>query len=99
MPGMMDTVLNLGLNDDIVKGLVKHRGEKFAYDCYRRVKVFQLSKGFHRGCPSLHPPIRPSRTLMTPRRLLQMFGDVVLSIPNADFEACLSATKAQAGVR
>ncbi len=37
MPGMMDTVLNLGLNDDTVKGLVKASGdERFAYDCYRR---------------------------------------------------------------
>ncbi|MBU8922697.1 MAG: pyruvate, phosphate dikinase [Bacteroidales bacterium] len=37
MPGMMDTVLNLGLNDDTVKGLVKKSGdERFAYDCYRR---------------------------------------------------------------
>jgi pyruvate,orthophosphate dikinase len=37
MPGMMDTVLNLGLNDDTVKGLVKTSGdERFAYDCYRR---------------------------------------------------------------
>ena len=37
MPGMMDTVLNLGLNDMTVKGLIKQSNdERFAYDCYRR---------------------------------------------------------------
>ncbi|KAG2502612.1 hypothetical protein BBO99_00009780 [Phytophthora kernoviae] len=61
MPGMMDTVLNLGLNDEIVKGVAKRGGERFAFDCYRR--------------------------------LLQMFGDVVLEIPHDDFEAELSKMK------
>jgi len=37
MPGMMDTVLNLGLNDETVKGLAKHSGDmRFALDSYRR---------------------------------------------------------------
>ena len=37
MPGMMDTVLNLGLNDDTVEGLATESGdERFAYDSYRR---------------------------------------------------------------
>ena len=36
MPGMMDTVLNLGLNDDSVEGLAKQTDERFAYDSYRR---------------------------------------------------------------
>ncbi|MBW2039595.1 MAG: pyruvate, phosphate dikinase [Deltaproteobacteria bacterium] len=37
MPGMMDTILNLGLNDETLQGLAKHTGdERFAYDCYRR---------------------------------------------------------------
>ncbi len=37
MPGMMDTVLNLGLNDEVVKGLAKlTNNEWFAYDAYRR---------------------------------------------------------------
>ncbi len=42
MPGMMDTVLNLGLNDKSVKGLIKKSGdERFSYDCYRRfVQMF-----------------------------------------------------------
>jgi len=37
MPGMMDTILNLGLNDETVKGLIEKTGnERFAYDSYRR---------------------------------------------------------------
>ena len=36
MPGMMDTVLDLGLNDSTVRGLAARSGERFAWDCYRR---------------------------------------------------------------
>ena len=37
MPGMMDTILNLGLNDEIARGLAnKTNNARFAYDCYRR---------------------------------------------------------------
>ncbi len=37
MPGMMDTILNLGLNDDTVQGVIASTGNpRFAYDCYRR---------------------------------------------------------------
>jgi len=61
MPGMMDTVLNLGLNDEILKGFADKHGERFALDCYRR--------------------------------LLDMFGDVVLGIEHAEFEHEISAVK------
>ena len=38
MPGMMDTVLNIGLNDEVAEGMVKLTGdERFVYDCYRRL--------------------------------------------------------------
>ncbi|XP_072958683.1 pyruvate, phosphate dikinase 2 [Typha angustifolia] len=67
MPGMMDTVLNLGLNDEVVMGLAAKSGERFAYDSYRR--------------------------------FLDMFGDVVMSIPHALFEEKLEALKAAKGVR
>ena len=42
MPGMMDTVLNLGLNDETIKGLIgKTNNERFSYDAYRRfVQMF-----------------------------------------------------------
>ena len=37
MPGMMDTILNLGLNDETVQGVIGSTGDaRFAYDCYRR---------------------------------------------------------------
>ncbi|MBE0460938.1 MAG: pyruvate, phosphate dikinase [Candidatus Aminicenantes bacterium] len=62
MPGMMDTILNLGLNDKTVEGLAKRSGDRrFALDCYRR--------------------------------LIQMFGDVVLEIPKKKFEAIFRAKK------
>ncbi|WP_159721592.1 pyruvate, phosphate dikinase [Enterococcus sp. CSURQ0835] len=68
MPGMMDTVLNLGLNDETVEVLAKNsQNPRFAYDCYRR--------------------------------LLQMFGDVVLGIDNSKFEARITALKKAAGLK
>jgi pyruvate,orthophosphate dikinase len=52
MPGMMDTILNLGLNDATVEGLAaKTKNPRFAYDCYRRFimmfsdVVFDVPKG------------------------------------------------------
>ena len=68
MPGMMDTILNLGLNDETVRGLAKLSGsERFAYDSYRR--------------------------------LLQMYGSVVLGVPMQDFEHLLTAKRLTSGVQ
>ena len=46
MPGMMDTVLNLGLNDETVQGLIALSGdERFAYDAYRRfIQMFSQDR-------------------------------------------------------
>jgi len=67
MPGMMDTVLNIGLNDDVVAGLVEQTGDaRFAYDAYRR--------------------------------LIQMFGIVVLNLPDEPFEAVLTEYRQQRAV-
>ena len=67
MPGMMDTVLNIGLNDETVAGMVELTGnEKFVYDSYRR--------------------------------LVQMFGSVVMDVPKDDFEEVLEAYRHKAGV-
>src|ERR671921_2106570 len=50
MPGMLDTVLNLGLNDDSVEGLARTTGnERFAWDSYRR--LVQMFGGVSRGVP------------------------------------------------
>jgi len=68
MPGMMDTILNLGLNDQTVEGLAKKTGNRrFALDCYRR--------------------------------LIHMFGDVVLGIPKKKFEEILRAKKESIGIQ
>ena len=51
MPGMMDTILNLGLNDETVEALAKQSGQpRFAYDCYRRfILMFtNIAKGHPR---------------------------------------------------
>jgi pyruvate,orthophosphate dikinase len=62
MPGMMDTILNLGLNDASVEGLARVSGDRrFALDSYRR--------------------------------FIQMYSDVVLEVPKAEFEHLLSAAK------
>ena len=67
MPGMMDTVLNLGLNDETAEGMVALTGdERFVYDAYRR--------------------------------LVQMFGSVVLGIPDEPFEEALDEYKKEKGV-
>ncbi|WP_432799972.1 pyruvate, phosphate dikinase [Poriferisphaera sp. WC338] len=67
MPGMMNTILNLGLNDEAVVGMANMSGnERFAYDSYRR--------------------------------LINMYGDVVLEVPHHAFEAEFDKIKASEGV-
>src|SRR6516165_349072 len=63
MPGMMDTILNLGLNDVSVEALAKRADARFAYDSYRR--------------------------------LIQMFGNVVLDIEKSAFEEVFDEKKNQ----
>jgi pyruvate,orthophosphate dikinase len=68
MPGMMDTILNLGLNNKTVEGLAKKSGnERFAYDSYRR--------------------------------FIQMFADICMGVPHAEFEKILAAEKEKSGVK
>ncbi len=67
MPGMMDTVLNIGLNDEVAQEWVKRGGdERFVYDSYRR--------------------------------LVQMFGSVVLDVPDEYFEEVITEQQKAAGV-
>src|SRR5437762_6152342 len=64
MPGMMDTILNLGLNDESVEALARRsKNPRFAYDSYRR--------------------------------LIQMFGNVVMEIPKSAFDKVFDAKKKQ----
>jgi len=67
MPGMMDTILNLGLNDEIVESLAEETGNRrFAYDAYRR--------------------------------LLEIFGKVVLKIPDKKFDEAFERCEKKIGV-
>ena len=68
MPGMMDTVLNIGMNDETAQGMIALTGnERFVADSYRR--------------------------------LVQMFGSVVLGIDDEAFDEVLDAYKAKKGVK
>jgi pyruvate,orthophosphate dikinase len=68
MPGMMETILNLGLNDSTVAGLAEQSANpRFAYDSYRR--------------------------------FIQMYADVVLGVPAANFEHLLSAKRLTQGAQ
>jgi pyruvate, orthophosphate dikinase len=67
MPGMMDTVLNIGINDAVLPGMIVAFGnERFVYDSYRR--------------------------------LVQMFGSVVMGVDDHPFEEVLTDARAEAGV-
>jgi pyruvate, orthophosphate dikinase len=67
MPGMMDTVLNIGLNDETAEGMARLTGDpRFAYDSYRR--------------------------------LIQMFGSVVMGVKDEVFEDVITSAKKRAGV-
>ena len=67
MPGMMDTVLNIGLNDETAEGLARQTNDpRFAYDSYRR--------------------------------LIQMFGSVVMGVHDEVFEDVLTAARRRANV-
>jgi len=59
MPGMMDTILNLGLNDETVVALVKAtKNERFAWDCYRRfIQMYgDVVMGVQKGANEDHEP-------------------------------------------
>jgi pyruvate,orthophosphate dikinase len=68
MPGMMDTILNIGMNDEVARGMVELTGDDcFVYDLYRR--------------------------------LVQMFGKVVLDVPDEAFELFIESRRQLAGVQ
>jgi pyruvate,orthophosphate dikinase len=68
MPGMMDTVLNIGLNEETVKGMIGATGDsRFVYDSYRR--------------------------------LIQMFGSVVMDVPDEPFEEVLTESRKARNVK
>ena len=77
MPGMMDTVLNLGLNDRTVLALAQHSdSERFAFDAYRRLlSMFaDVVLGVERGL--FDPPLHEARRRVARQRGLSAATDV-----------------------
>ncbi len=97
MPGMMDTVLNLGMNDDVVEGLAKKtRNARFAWDSYRRFleMVSSFMGSSYESVILLYPKlIKPHL-----KPSIQ-FGNVVLEIPRSLFEEEIDDVKDQFGVK
>ncbi|MDQ1385351.1 MAG: pyruvate, orthophosphate dikinase, partial [Actinomycetota bacterium] len=99
MPGMMDTVLNLGLNDDSVKGLAKQtQNERFAYDSYRRfVQMFGkivldvsgelFEEALHELMESKGVTFDTELTADDLARLVETFKGIVKSEAGVDFPA------------
>src|SRR5438094_10107148 len=97
MPGMMETVLNLGLNDKTVEGLAAWtRNERFAWDCYRRfITMFgDVVLGIRREAFDEHLSATKKRVGVKTdpevpagerRKLVATFKDVVVSRTNAPF--------------
>ena len=71
MPGMMDTILNLGINDDVVVALAKKaNNEAFAYDSYRRfLQMYgEVVMGVNRKLPSTTIHSKPFLTRPRPKK-------------------------------
>jgi pyruvate,orthophosphate dikinase len=97
MPGMMETVLNLGLNDETVEGLAaRTRNERFAWDCYRRfVTMFGgVVLGIRRETFDEHLTALKARLGVTTdpevpapelRKLVATYKDVVAARANTPF--------------
>ena len=66
MPGMMDTVLNLGLNDATVEGLIKLTDNpRFVYDCYRRFLMMLSRRRLLRRATTTSPSTTSSTSSTT----------------------------------
>ncbi|ACM49029.1 pyruvate, phosphate dikinase [Anaplasma marginale] len=97
MPGMMDTILNVGINDEIVEGLKRAYSERFAYDSYRRLiqmyatTVMQLDnhlfeEGYDRKCRELSLlPGGPIADVSALSELVTEFKHLVLKHGGAEF--------------
>jgi pyruvate, orthophosphate dikinase len=91
MPGMMDTILNLGLNDHTVKALARLTGNAgTAQDAYNRLlRTFRMLAGIGNNDRFAWDAYR---------RFITMFGNVVLGVDKSEFEDCIDEIKAKLGV-
>ncbi|RLN42951.1 pyruvate, phosphate dikinase 2-like [Panicum miliaceum] len=90
MPGMMDTVLNLGLNDDVVAGLADRSGRRFAFDSYRRFLdmfgnvALAVAEACGAGMRLVAAPSR--RQQATPALVTSVLTPVLPTSMDADFQ-------------
>jgi pyruvate, orthophosphate dikinase len=83
MPGMMDTILNLGLNDDTVEALARKTGNpRFAWDCYRRfVQMYgDVVLGVQKRSGEDHEPFEMVIEALKHERYQQDIEDTALSV-------------------
>src|SRR4029434_3250889 len=98
MPGMMDSVLNLGLNDQSVEGLTKQTGsERVAWDSFRR--PLAMYGGAVQGRARARQTGSERFAWDSYRRLLQMYGRTVMGVEGHRFEEALEHAKQAKGVR
>lgn len=97
MPGMMDTVLNLGLNDEVAKGLINlTQNERFVYDAYRRfIQMFGkivlgipgelFDKAFEEYKEKVGAKFDTDLTAEDLKKIVSIFKDIVRKETGSDF--------------
>ncbi len=105
MPGMMDTILNLGLNDKTIKGLTERTDERFAYDSYRRfINMFgEVVRGIpHSKFEERMDKVKKKRGAEKDvdldaegmKEVTEKYKDLVGDIPSDPWKQLVEATKA-----
>ena len=105
MPGMMDTILNLGLNRETVKGLIEKTDERFAYDSYRRfINMFgEVVRGIpHRKFEKIMDEVKEEKDAEQDvdldaegmKEVTERYKELVGDIPTDPWEQLVEATKA-----
>jgi len=105
MPGMMDTILNLGLNEETLKGLKEKTDERFAYDSYRRfINMFgEVVRGIpHREFEEIMDEVKEERDADQDvdldaegmKEVTDRYKELVGDIPSDPWEQLVEATKA-----
>ncbi|MFO7991156.1 MAG: pyruvate, phosphate dikinase [Thermoplasmata archaeon] len=108
MPGMMDTILNLGLNDETLKGLIELTDKRFAYDSYRRfVNMFgEVVRGIpHSEFEKLMDEVKEEKEVEKDveleaedlKKVSEKYLELVGDVPMDPWEQLMEATKAVFG--
>ncbi len=105
MPGMMDTILNLGLNENTLQGLIKKTDERFAYDSYRRfINMFgEVVRGIpHSEFEKMMNQVKDKRNAEKDvdldaeglKEVTEKYKKLVGDIPSDPWDQLIEATKA-----